>query len=256
MEARDTDRAQAADHNSSAQPAAAAANGAPAGKSIDWIACLLGLGAALAAWGVLQTAHPIFTVPEEYSIGMGAPNEARDALAAQQARVDRLNAAVILSVAGAALAALMTVTSVGCCGLPVRLLSCVVLGGLWGALTGFVGPGMFAALMPTDSLPSPANTGLAEALAFAVFGAGMGLLYGLMAGDKSALLGYAVSGVLAGAGGALAFPIVVGLVMPSASVVDFMPDDGLVRLLWLALPMVAIAVAVPLGKQLLQIRSK
>ena len=121
--------------------------------------------------------------------------------------MDRLNAAVILSIAGAVLATLMTLPAIGCCGLPVRVVSCVVGGGLWGALVGFIGPSLFAALMPADSLPSPASTGLAEGSVFAVFGAGMGLLYGMMSRDKTAMLGYAVSGILAGAGGALAFPL-------------------------------------------------
>ena len=42
--------------------------------------------------------------------------------------------------------------------------------------------------------------------------------------------------------------------MPSASGVSFMPAGGIVSLLWLALPLIAIAIAVPLGSRLMQAR--
>jgi len=211
------------------------------------LACLLGLCAALAAWGVMQSGHPFFTVSDEYSIGMGASNEARDALAAEQARVNRLNAAIILAVGGGMLAGLMSIFGPACCVLPVRLVSACVAGLLWGAVTGFVGPTLFAMLMPQDSLPSPTNVGLAQALVFAIFGAGLGLIYAMLARDKSRALTMVGGGAIAGAIGAVAFPVVLGLALPSASAVEFISDGAIVRLLWLALPMVAIAAGINVG---------
>jgi hypothetical protein len=211
------------------------------------LACLLGLCAALAAWGVMQSGHPFFTVSDEYSIGMGASNEARDALASQQARVNRLNAAIILAVGGGVLAGLMSIFGPACRVLPVRLVSACVAGLLWGAVTGFVGPLLFAMLMPQDSLPSPTNVGLAQAVVFALFGAGLGLIYAMLARDKSRALTMVGGGALAGAIGAVAFPVVLSLALPRASAVEFISEGAVVRLLWLGLPMVAIAAGITMG---------
>jgi hypothetical protein len=211
------------------------------------LACVLGLCAALAAWGVLQSGHPFFTVSDQYSIGMGASNEARDALASEQARVTRLNAAIIFAVGGAAFAGLMSIFAPACCVLPVRFISACVAGLMWGAVTGFVGPTVFSMLMPQDALPSPTHVGLAQALAFALFGAGMGLIYTMLARDKSKALTTVGGGAIAGAMGAVAFPVVLSLALPSASAVEFISEGAVVRLLWLGLPMVAIAAGVNLG---------
>lgn len=221
--------------------------GVPA--ATDWrkiaMLCVLGFGACLATWGVLQWKHPFFRVADQYSIGMGASNEAREALMVQQARVNRLNAAVILAMGGGLLSGVLALFAQPCCSPLIRLTTSIVGGTLWGGMSGWMAVLLFAAMMPGDSLPSPTNIGLAQGTSFALFGAGMGLLHGMYSRDKSTIVTGLISGALAGAAGGVLFPIITGLIMPSQSTVEFLAEDGIVRLLWLSLPMVAIAVVVP-----------
>jgi hypothetical protein len=102
-------------------------------------------------------------------------------------------------------------------------------------------------LMPQDALPSPTHVGLAQALAFALFGAGLGLIYAMLARDKSRTLSMVGGGAIAGAMGAVAFPVVLSLALPRASAVEFISEGAVVRLLWLGLPMVAIAAGINMG---------
>lgn len=221
--------------------------GVPA--ATDWrkvaMLCALGFAACLATWGVMQWAHPFFTVADQYSIGMGASSEAREALLSQQARVDGLNAAVVLAVGGGLLAGVLALFAQPCCSTLLRLATSIVGGVLWGGMVGLVGVPLFAAMMPSDALPSPTNTGLAQGIAFALFGAGMGLLYGMYSRNKPTIVTGLVSGAIAGAAGGVLFPIISGLIMPSQSTSDFLAAGGMVRLLWLSLPMIAIAATVP-----------
>ncbi len=209
------------------------------------IVCALGACASLATWGLLQWKHPIFTVSSEFSIGMGASNEARDALQAEQAHANRLNGAVALAVGGGLLAGLLAIFAQPCCSVAPRLITSALGGLLWGGACGFVGAALFAYLMPSDKLPTPTSIGIAQALVFAMFGAGIGLLYGMFGKNRSAIVKGITSGAMAGAVGGVLFPILASLAMPSQSTVDFIGSSGMVRLLWLAMPMIAIAAAVP-----------
>ncbi len=209
------------------------------------VLCAVGFIAAILTWSVLQWQYPFFTVSDEYSIGMGASNEAREALMSQQARVDQLNAAIILCVGGGLLAGLLSVFARPCCSLLVRLLPSIVAGALWGAVVGYLGPILFALLMPKDSLPGPTSVGFAQALVFALFGAGIGFLFAVVGRNKHTLLTATASGAVAGAAAGVLFPMIAGLVLPSQSTVSFIGESGMVRLLWLSLPMIAIAAAIP-----------
>ncbi len=219
--------------------------------AVDWqkigILCVLGFSASLATWGVLQWKHPLFSVAEQYSIGMSASNEAREALLAQQARVNGLNAASVLAVAGGLLAGVLAIFAQPCCAAPMRVLIAIAGGAVWGAMSGWVGVRLFAAMMPSDSLPNPTNIGLAQAVSFALFGAGIGLLFGMFSRDKATLAAGLVRGAVAGQIGGLLFPIVSGLLISGQSTVDFLAANPMVQLLWLSLPMVAVAATVPIS---------
>ncbi|MCA9132705.1 MAG: hypothetical protein KDA45_06110 [Planctomycetales bacterium] len=213
-------------------------------KSKIVLLSILAVVAALLTCGLLQAKHPFFTVSDDYSIGMGASTEARLALKGQQERADRLNAAVTLAVGGALLAGTLAIFAPSnCCSWPLRLLVALPWGAVWGAATGVVGVMAFATLMPTESLPSPAHIGLAQGVAFAMLGGGLGLLYGGFSRNLKTTATAAGIGAVAGALGAIAFPILAGLVMPSQSTVELVPAAALLRPLWLGLPFAAIAVA-------------
>ena len=208
------------------------------------IVCLLGLCASLMTWGVLQWKYPFFTVSDEFSIGMGASNEAREALQNEQSRANRLNSTVVLAVGGGLLAGCLAIFAQPCCAVTLRLITASIGGLVWGGVTGFVGASLFSAMMPSNSLPSPTNIGLAQAAVFAMFGAGSGLLYGMFGRAPTAVLNCMGIGATAGAVGGVLFPIVASLAFPNQSTVEFIGASGVVRLMWLAFPMVSIAAAV------------
>lgn len=208
------------------------------------IVCVLGLCASLMTWGVLQWKYPFFTVSDEFSIGMGASIEARLALQNEQSRANRLNSAIVLAVAGGLLASSLAIFAQPCCSVSLRLITALIGGLVWGSVTGFVGASLFTAMMPSDSLPSPTSIGLAQAVVFAMFGAGIGLLYGMFGRDRATALNGMGIGAVAGAVGGVLFPIVASLAFPNQSTVEFIGASGVVRLMWLAFPIVSIAAAV------------
>ncbi len=209
------------------------------------IVCLLGLCASLMTWGVLQWKYPFFTVSDEFSIGMGASNEARLALQNEQLRANQLNSAIVLAVGGGLLAGCLAIFAQPCCAMILRVVTALVGGLVWGGVSGYAGAALFTAMMPTKSLPSPTSVGLAQAVVFAMFGAGIGLMYGMFGRNRAAILNGIGSGAIAGAMGGVLFPIVAGLVVPSQSTVEFIGASSVVRLMWLVFPLVSIAAAVP-----------
>ena len=214
-------------------------------KSRAAVGCILAVAAALATCGVLQAKHPFFTIPNQYSIGMGAPIEARLALLAQQARVDRLNASVALAIGGALLSGVLAITAHGCCSLALRMLIAIPWGAILGATTGFVGVIAYTAIIPKEALPDTTSIGLAQAAAFAMLGTGLGMLFGAFSRNLGKTAVAALVGGLAGAAGGIAFPIITGLVIPSQSTSDFEPAASIVRCLWLGLPFAAIGSLLP-----------
>ena len=212
----------------------------------SWIGLvILGLVVSCVSWGVLQWKYPFFKVGDEFSIGMGAPNEARQALLAEQARVNGWNAAVVLAIAGGLLAGGLAVAARPCCPAVVRAMVGLVIGAAWGGGVGLVGASLFAALMPSDTLPGPAHVGLAQAMVMGVLGCGVGGVYGMFFKQPTAFAAGGLGGALGGAVGGVLYPIVAGLIFPSQGTTEFIAAGASVRGLWLALPLVAIALAAP-----------
>ena len=215
-------------------------------KSSAAFGFVLAVAAALATCGVLQAKHPFFKVPSQFNIGMGAPIEARLALLAQQARVDRLNASVALTIGGALLSGALAIFAYSCCSLAMRLLIAIPWGAICGGTTGFVGVIAYSVIISKEALPDTTSIGLAQAAAFAILGTGIGLLFGAFSRNARKTAVSALTGGLAGAVGGIAFPVITGLVIPSQSTSDFEPAALIVRCLWLGLPFAAIGLALPL----------
>ena len=206
--------------------------------------CLMAVVAALATWGALKAKHPFFTIPGKYNIGMGASNEARYALLSQQARVEQLTATVTLAMGGFLLSGVLALVANGCCSFPIRLLIALPWGAVVGAASGFIGSMAYSAIIPLDSFPNITNTGLTHAVVFAMFGAGLGMLYGGFSYNKQQAITATVIGASAGGLGGLLFPFVTGLAMPQQSIVGLV-QTSIVGTLWLGLPFAAIGFAVP-----------
>ncbi len=213
-------------------------------KKLAVLSCILSIIAGLASWGLLKAIHPAFTVPPEYEIGMGASNEARLALIAQQAWADRLNATVAFAIGGSLLCAVLSVTAFSCCALPLRIVIAIAWGAGWGALTGFVGSIAYPALMPSDSLPNTTNTGLAQAVVFAVLGLGAGMLFGGFSRNTTKIGKSMILGGVAGAAGGMLFPIFSGVIMPNQAITGLL-QTSTAGALWLTIPFAAIGYALP-----------
>ena len=209
------------------------------------IGCVLAIAASVATWGILHAKHRFYSVDSNFDIGLGASNQARLALDAETARVDRLNAAISLAIGGGLLAIALAVLANACCSLPLRIVAAIPWGIVCGAGTGFLGPLLFAVLIPGDKLHSATKAGIAQAVVFACLGLGIGLLYGAFSRSSKTLATAAIFGAIAGGIGGIAFPIVASMTMPSQNTGTFISDVSMVRLLWLSIPFMFIGFAIP-----------
>lgn len=225
-----------------AEPRAIAAP--PNQLAISIGSCLMSIVAALATWGTLSAKHPFFTVPSRFDIGMGASNEARIALLTEQARVDQKNAMVAFTVGGVLMSSVLVLVAPGCCSRAARITIAIPWGAFVGVATGFLGSISYAAINPNGSFPSTTNSGLGQAVAFGIFGAGLGLLYGAFCRNKFLPLSATFVGCIAGATGGLLFPIFTGLLMPNDNIAGFL-HTSVPGTIWLGLPFAAIGFALP-----------
>lgn len=225
-----------------AEPKAIATS--PSQLAISIGSCLMSIVAALATWGTISAKHPFFTVPSRFNIGMGASNEARIALLTEQARVDQKNAMVAFTVGGVLISSVLVFVASGCCSRATRFAIAIPWGAFVGVATGFLGSISYAAINPNGSFPSTTNSGLGQAVAFGIFGAGLGLLYGAFSRNKFQAMYSTFVGCIAGAAGGLLFPIVTGLLMPNENIAGLL-HTSVPGAIWLGLPFAAIGFALP-----------
>lgn len=210
-----------------------------------WLGVVLATASALAVVGLLQAAHPMYVVPSKYDIGMGASEEARLQLLSQTQLADGKNDMVIFTAAGALLGCSLAMVACSCCGLPLRIGSGLVWGGLWGLITGLVASKAALLIMPVGSFPSVTSTGTAQGLAFGLLGAGIGLMYGGFTKNAKFVVSAVIGGLLAGAGGGFAFAMLVGFVAQFQNGSKLIPLGLVAQLIWLVLPFAAIGYALP-----------
>lgn len=210
-----------------------------------WLGVSLAIASALAITGLLQAAHPLFVVPSEYDIGMGASDEARLKLLAQMELADCKNDMAIFATGGALLGGSLAAVASCCCGLPLRLGCGLVWGGLWGLITGLISSKTILWIMPTGTFPTVTSTGTAQALAFGLLGAGIGLMYGGFTKNAKAIVSAVLGGILAGACGGFAFAMLVGFVAQFQNTSKLIPLGLVAQLLWLGLPFSAIGLVLP-----------
>lgn len=214
---------------------------ARANSKLLGLTLFLALLSALATAGALQAKHPFFVVPQEYDIGMGASNEARMALLNQTQIVDRKNAMLFLAIGGALLGTSLALVANACCSLPVRVASGLGWGATWGMITGLLSSQALLLIIPRGTLASVTTTGLSQAVAFGVLGAGLGLMYGGFAKNAKAIASSALTGMVAGTAGGFAFAMIVGFVAQAQNNAQLIPTGAVAQSLWLGIPFLAIA---------------
>jgi hypothetical protein len=209
------------------------------------LSLVLALAAAAATWGFVHAKHPVFKIPSQYDIGMGASYEARAALVNQMSLAERKNATLVTAVAGGLLAAAVALATPGCCMAVLRLLFAIPWGACWGAGTGYIGAVLYQTLLPSAIQPTVMDTAKVQGLFFALLGAGIGLMVGILYRSLRSMLVGLLGGAIAGGIGAVAYPIVAAVAMAAASTEGLIPEGTPVRLLWLSLPFACIGFATP-----------
>lgn len=201
-----------------------------------WQGLLLGLIAGALVWGVVQSVHPLFRVPEQFHIaGLGAPVEQHVAFRREQDRVDRWHATLYLGSLGLLLGLLMGGRVAVARRAAAAVLLALPLGLLGGAASGFLAPRVYVWARDTVGSIELLQIVLAQCLV----GVPLGLLLGLGIGIARGGVQGAVRGLLSGAVGgvlfAMAYPLVVSIALPTASTDVLLPEEAVTRLLWLAM---------------------
>ena len=212
----------------------------PSAGAHPWVGTLLGMVAALATFGFIRASYPLFVVSSQYDIGMGALPEARLALQEQTQLAERKNAVVIFALAGCLLAAGLAAVADGCCALPTRIATGFVWGALWGGVTGWAGSIAQLVFIPRGTFPSVTTTGMSQAFAFGLLGAGVGVMVGGFSKHARTALASAITATIAGGGGGFLFAMIVGFVADSQNSAQLVPSGAVAQLLWLTLPLAAI----------------
>jgi hypothetical protein len=208
---------------------------------------VLALVAAAMAYGLIETTHPVFHVPEKFHIGMNAPTDAILANRRATDQVLRYHAMLYVGSLGLILGLLLGVRE----GMLRRAwLTPVVagmLGALGGDLGGFLGCLVYEYVRFQVGQATLMHTIIAQWLVGAPLGLGVGLGLGLATRTMSGTLKAALGGVAAATLAAVLFPVLVSIVMPAASTEALLPEERGSRGLWLGLLAGLIGLVIPLS---------
>ena len=205
-----------------------------------WIGLLLATASVFVVAGIVHARHPFFRIPSDFNLEMGASNEKRLKYEALIQQTNASNAMVVLAIAGCLLAGSLSLVGQPCCSLASRILSGLVLGAIWGAATGYVAIIAQPLIVPRGTIPSATTVGASQALAFGLFGGGIGLIYSVTSRSMNSILTNAIKGLLAGGLAGFLFPIIVGLFVTTQESSNLIPNGFLANILWIAIPFAAI----------------
>jgi hypothetical protein len=205
-------------------------------RASTFLGVALSLIAGGAAWFGIERIDPVFLVPEEFHVKqLGEPQEKHIRLRIEQGKVDRLNAAVYLTLVGTLLTlALGIAESIGRRSI-IPLLIAPPVGALGGCLAGLAGFAAFQLWNKGGLLEGPESVAKVQGAMFAVLGAACGLAVGLaiksLATAGKTLLAGAVAGALAG----ILYPVLMSIALPAVGTEHLIPRGSLNRFLWVEL---------------------
>lgn len=205
-----------------------------------WLGILLITASVFALSGLVHAMHPLFHLPSDFNLEMGASNEKRLKYEALNRQVNASNAMVVFAMAGSLLAGCLSWVGRPCCSLTLRVLCGLALGAIWGAITGFLAIIAQPLIVPRGSIPSATTVGASQALAFGLLGGGIGLLFAIPSRSMNSILSTALKGILAGGLAGFLFPIIVGLFVTTQESSNLIPKEFLALLLWIAIPFATI----------------
>ena len=208
---------------------------------------LLTAASAFALAGLVHAKHPFFRISREFNLEMGAANEKRLEYEELTRQVNTSNATVVFAMAGSLLAGCLSWMGNPCCSLTTRVLSGLVLGALWGAITGYIATFAEQFIVPRGAFPSATTTGVSQAVAFGLLGGGVGLIFALTSKTMNSVVSNVLrgilnvlKGILGGSLGGFLFPILAGLVATAQNSSNLIPIGFLGLLLWIAIPFATI----------------
>jgi hypothetical protein len=194
--------------------------------------------AGLLTWGVLQAVFPVFKLPEELAnLPTPSPPEKAAEQALAQAVADRYNAILTLAVLGAAAAGFLSAAEAVARHRPLSAfwrgpLGSTV-GGVIGAAAGLIGDGVLAACQSTPALTPLGNTIAVQCTELGVLGLGIGAGVGVAVGSFRLSLHLALGGVLGGVLTGIAYPAIVGYLLPNVQTEHVVPIESNSQLIWL-----------------------
>ncbi len=213
--------------------------------------------AALAVWGVLEVALPVFELPEHLrELSGNAPEAEQKELLAASVATSNKNATFSLALLGGVLALLLTVAELrsrrqegrAIWGGPLALLVAAGLAVCGGVLSGVMAA---SSALPEDPLTKTIVL-QATTLGFVGLGVGLGVCLAVtLPKIQPQLLGTCVGGgMLGGLLGGLIFPLASSILLPNARTEVSLPDPGISRFLWLAVGAIVITLTVTgMGKE-------
>jgi hypothetical protein len=208
---------------------------------------VLALVAAAIVYGLIETTHPVFHVPEEFHIGMNAPVDAILANRRATDQVLRHHAMLYVGSLGLILGMLLGARE----GMLRRAwptpLTAASLGALGGILGGFLGCLIYEYVRFHVGQATLLHTIIAQCLLGAPLAVGIGVGLGMATRSSSGALNATLGGLAAATLAAVLFPVLVSIAMPAASTDALLPDERGSRALWLSLLAGSTGLLIPLA---------
>lgn len=214
-----------------------------------WWSLIVALAGGAITWGLVEGIHPVFSIPKEYEApDIGMPPEVYRKNRWARERMERHHAMLYAAMLGVAVA-----VALGLAGRTARrrwgfLAAAAALAGAGGAAGGHWASRVHEYVYEHHGQPALQHTLLEQMVLLIPLGLAVGLGFGLASLNLWPTIAGAVAGLLAGMGAALAYPVLVSLLLPGASTDMLLPMERSSRALWFLLVSGACGLLVPLGE--------
>ena len=223
------------------------------GRLVAWVrragSLVLALAGGAATWGIVETIHPVFSIPKEYEApDIGMPPEVYRKNRWARERMERHHAMLYVGSLGAVVAAALGLAG-GVRGRRFSTLAAAVsLAAAGGVAGGHWASRIHEYVYEHYGQPALQHTVLEQMVLLTPLGLAVGLGFGLARfGIRRAISG-AAAGLLAGVGAALVYPVLVSLLLPGASTDMLLPMERSSRGMWYLLVSGALGLLVPLAQ--------
>jgi hypothetical protein len=211
---------------------------------------VIGLAAAIAVWAFIQSVHPLFHVSKEYDVpSIGMPTEKFLAHQKQRDLIDQKHAALYLG----ALGVLLTVASGSTHGMVAgwwwKIAVAAGLAAAGGVIGGVLGCSILQDVRTNIGQADLLHLVESQLAVAAPLGLGVGLGIALWSQTISLGVKTTLAGLAGGLLAAVAYPVIVSILLPDLSTDVLLPDTAIARLVWLCLLSGLIGLAIPIAER-------